>query len=136
MSTHVRSSIALLSLPGIFLTISFDWIHAEKFSLKQYVMVSICIILTCEVTYFSLEALELDPQWSFKLADRWCLEREWVHWDTTPFNAIFRDAGSILGGYMCWFSAKGTNWHMHPSKTQIRLRKGSKSQISLRIRPV
>ena len=84
-------------LPGIFLTISFDWIHAEKFSLKQYVIVSICIILTCEVTYFSLEALELDPQWSFKLADRWCLKREWVHWDTTPFNAIFRDAGSILG---------------------------------------
>ena len=44
-----------------------------------------------------MKGLGFDPQWSIDAATRWCARSEWVYWDTTPFNAIFRDAGSILG---------------------------------------
>ena len=46
-----------------------------------------------------MKGLRFDPQWSIDAATHWCARPEWVYWDTTPFNAIFRDAGSILGKY-------------------------------------
>ena len=75
-------------------------IDIASFSLKDYILASILIITSCVTTFFSMKALDLDPQWSIDMATKWCAKSEWVYWDTTPFNAVFRDSGSILGKNM------------------------------------
>lgn len=97
IATHFPHQVLFGVIVGILLTVSFSQIETESFGLKQYFITSLLIISTCVATFFMMKGVGLDPQWSIDAATKWCARSEWVYWDTTPFNAIFRDAGSILG---------------------------------------
>jgi glucose-6-phosphatase len=52
---------------------------------------------SCILTFYILKWCGLDPQWSISLATKYCANPDWIHLDTTLFNAVYRDAGSVLG---------------------------------------
>ncbi|WAR05077.1 G6PC2-like protein [Mya arenaria] len=55
-------------------------------------------MVTASVVYYIVLAMiGLDPQWSITLATKHCADPSWIHLDTTLFNAVYRDAGGILG---------------------------------------
>jgi len=66
-------------------------------SLKTYILTSVAIPGSCIATFYIFQSIGLDPQWSISMATKHCLKKEWIHLDTTLFNAVYRDAGSILG---------------------------------------
>jgi len=39
----------------------------------------------------------VDPQWSVRLAFKWCEHPEWIHVNTTPLFSLVRDCGSMFG---------------------------------------
>jgi hypothetical protein len=39
----------------------------------------------------------IDPQWSVRLAFKWCENPEWIHVNTTPLFSLVRDCGSMFG---------------------------------------
>jgi hypothetical protein len=39
----------------------------------------------------------VDPQWSVRLAFKWCEQPEWIHVNTTPLFSLVRDCGSMFG---------------------------------------
>ncbi|OUC47830.1 PAP2 family protein [Trichinella nativa] len=49
------------------------------------------------LVYVFMILLGVEPDWSVKMAMKWCQNREWVHLNTTPLNALFRDTGAIIG---------------------------------------
>lgn len=97
IATHFPQQVLLGTLVGILLTKLFSTVSIDKFHLIHYAAVSFIIPSSCLALFFGLKLLDLDPQWSISMATRWCARQEWVHLDTTPFNAVYRDAGAILG---------------------------------------
>ncbi|PSN45321.1 hypothetical protein C0J52_18071, partial [Blattella germanica] len=39
----------------------------------------------------------VDPQWSVRLAFKWCERPEWIHVSTTPLFSLVRCCGSMFG---------------------------------------
>ncbi|GLH13687.1 uncharacterized protein GBIM_18211 [Gryllus bimaculatus] len=47
--------------------------------------------------YWFQRALGIDPQWSVRLAFKWCEHAEYLHVDTTPLYSLVRDSGAAIG---------------------------------------
>ncbi|XP_024944508.1 glucose-6-phosphatase isoform X2 [Cephus cinctus] len=47
--------------------------------------------------YWLQKGLGIDPQWSVKLAFKWCSKPDWIHVNTTPLFSLVRDCGAAFG---------------------------------------
>ncbi|XP_051572227.1 glucose-6-phosphatase catalytic subunit 1-like [Myxocyprinus asiaticus] len=72
-----------------------SWIYSA--SLKGYVHTILCLLFVALGLYALLDAASIDPYWSLMKAQKWCIQSEWVHLDTTPFTGLLRNTGAIFG---------------------------------------
>ncbi|XP_053409122.1 glucose-6-phosphatase 3-like [Mercenaria mercenaria] len=97
IATHFPHQVILGTLLGIILTLLVYKIDLQHLKLSRCVTASFLMPTSCIVTFYLLKWCGLDPQWSISLATKYCAYSEWIHLDTTLFNAVYRDAGSVLG---------------------------------------
>lgn len=57
-------------------------------------------------TYAALTMTGFDPLWSVGKAMRWCVKKEYIHLDTTPFFSMMRYLGFCLGAGLAYESSK------------------------------
>lgn len=60
-------------------------------------------------TYAALRMTGFDPLWSVGKAMRWCVKKEYIHLDTTPFFSMMRYLGFCLGAGLAYESSKLTD---------------------------
>lgn len=72
-----------------------SWIYSA--SLKGYVHTILCLVFVALGLYALLDAASIDPYWSLMKAQKWCIQSEWVHLDTTPFAGLLRNTGALFG---------------------------------------
>lgn len=72
-----------------------SWIYSA--SLKGYVHTTLCLVFVALGLYALLDAASIDPYWSLMKAQKWCIQSEWVHLDTTPFAGLLRNTGALFG---------------------------------------
>lgn len=70
------------------------WHHCNK--LKMLIIVLTATIITISI-YWLQKAFGIDPQWSVKMAFKWCEHPENVHVNTTPLFTLVRDIGIGFG---------------------------------------
>lgn len=57
-------------------------------------------------TYGFLRSLGMNPLWSVDKGMRWCIKKEYIHLDTTPFFSMTRYLGFCLGAGLAYESGK------------------------------
>lgn len=72
-----------------------SWIYSA--SLKGYMQTILCLLFVAVGLYVMLDAVSIDPYWSLIKAQKWCIQSEWVHLDTTPFAGLLRNTGALFG---------------------------------------
>ena len=82
---------------GIILTLMVNKVDLQHLKLSHCVTASVAMPASCILTFYMLKWGGLDPQWSISLATKYCANPGWIHLDTTLFNAVYRDAGSVFG---------------------------------------
>lgn len=97
IATHFPHQVVFGTSLGIILTLVVSQVPLEKIKISHCIILSLTLPLTCFATFYCLKVVGLDPQWSITLATKHCVRPDWVHLDTTLFNSIYRDAGSVLG---------------------------------------
>ncbi|KAL4229357.1 Glucose-6-phosphatase [Mactra antiquata] len=97
IATHFPHQVFLGTLVGLCLTLVMRKVDLHHLSFHKCLIISVAMPTSCIITFYALKWMHLDPQWSITLATRYCADREWIHLDTTLFNAAYRDAGSVLG---------------------------------------
>lgn len=97
IATHFPHQVLFGTLVGILLTVLVDRVDLAHVKLLACIAASVVMPLSCLATFYTLKWIGLDPQWSISLATKYCANPDWVHLDTTLFNSVYRDAGSLLG---------------------------------------
>ncbi|XP_063586939.1 uncharacterized protein LOC134764288 [Penaeus indicus] len=64
---------------------------------RQYVALSVTIIVSVLGIYFSVRTIGGNVLWSLEKAIKWCVKREYIHIDSTPFYSFSRYSGVSLG---------------------------------------
>ena len=98
-----------LSMAGMLLAELCSRIQLDALPVKTYVVFSLVILLSVPTVYWAMESLGLDPLWTFPLAKKWCAKPEWIHWDTSLFFALTRNASSLLGEKV--YTETSASWH-------------------------
>ncbi|GLV44002.1 Glucose-6-Phosphatase [Carabus blaptoides fortunei] len=70
------------------------WHSSTKLKLLAFVLGATVLSFT---SYWIQKAFGIDPQWSVKMAFKWCEHVENVHVNTTPLFSLVRDTGLGLG---------------------------------------
>lgn len=83
------------------------WKDATNRPPRLYAVCSPCLILGSLLLYHFL-SLFFDPAYSIPKAMEWCANKEFIKLDTTPFYAVMRDSGAILGIGVSEFLVKGS----------------------------
>ncbi|KRX93726.1 Glucose-6-phosphatase 2 [Trichinella pseudospiralis] len=86
-----------LSTSGFVIGVYFTRFPVEMLRMKHCLALAIVLVTTAFLVYVFMILLGVEPDWSVKMAMKWCQNREWVHLNTTPLNALFRDTGAIIG---------------------------------------
>lgn len=71
------------------------WLN--KLTRKQLLKATALMWASAFGGYWLQRLLGVDPQWSVKLAFKWCIAPEYIHVSTTPIFALTRDCGTALG---------------------------------------
>ncbi|XP_029383532.1 glucose-6-phosphatase-like [Echeneis naucrates] len=71
------------------------WIHSA--SMKKYFLATFFLTSFAVGFYLLLKTVGVDLLWTLEKAQRWCVIREWVHLDTTPFASLLRNMGTLFG---------------------------------------
>ncbi|KAK7076394.1 Glucose-6-phosphatase [Halocaridina rubra] len=66
-------------------------------SRNQYMMLTAAIVISVLGLHFIVKALGSDVLWSIEKAIKWCIRREYIHIDSTPFYSFSRYSGVSLG---------------------------------------
>lgn len=74
--------------------VSKYWHNCNKLHILMWVLITTGISIS---TYWLQKAFGIDPQWSIKMAFKWCEHPENVHVNTTPLFSLVRDFGLGLG---------------------------------------
>ncbi|XP_071532945.1 glucose-6-phosphatase catalytic subunit 1-like [Panulirus ornatus] len=64
---------------------------------RQYLALTATILTTVLGTYFSFKAMGGNVLWSLEKAFKWCIRRNYIHIDSTPFYSFSRYCGVSLG---------------------------------------
>ncbi|XP_049882802.1 glucose-6-phosphatase catalytic subunit 1 [Pectinophora gossypiella] len=87
----------------IYVTDPYIWqygVHVEYGvgkTMAWHVASVVTIIAISGVTYYGLVLCGFDPQWTIKLAFRWCESPQNIHVTTTPMFALAHSTGYLLG---------------------------------------
>lgn len=60
-------------------------------------LLSAFVLASAVGTYWFLLLTGRDPAWSISRAMKWCVKREYIHVDTTPFYSLSRYSGAAFG---------------------------------------
>ncbi|KRX40032.1 Glucose-6-phosphatase 2, partial [Trichinella sp. T9] len=97
IATHFPHQVMLGSIIGFVIGVYFTRFPVEMLRMKHCLALGIVLVTTAFLVYVFMILLGVEPDWSVKMAMKWCQNREWVHLNTTPLNALFRDTGAIIG---------------------------------------
>lgn len=97
IAAHFPHQVLLGSVVGVTLAYIFNHISTHHLTLKHHVTMACMILTSSLVVFYILEWLGYDPAWTFPKAKKWCANPEWVYMDTSPFFALVRDYGSLVG---------------------------------------
>ncbi|KRZ27817.1 Pyridoxine-5'-phosphate oxidase [Trichinella pseudospiralis] len=97
IATHFPHQVMLGSVIGFVIGVYFTRFPVEMLRMKHCLALAIVLVTTAFLVYVFMILLGVEPDWSVKMAMKWCQNREWVHLNTTPLNALFRDTGAIIG---------------------------------------
>lgn len=98
-------------LCGAILGVAVARLVAEKLPMEQlrkyHFYLTTCFMFTTALgTYAGLRGLGVNPLWSVDKAMRWCVRKEYIHLDTTPFFSMMRYLGFCLGIGLAYDSDK------------------------------
>ncbi|XP_052805680.1 glucose-6-phosphatase 3-like [Mya arenaria] len=97
IATHFPHQVIFGTFIGIAITVFTEQFKLPDARYNIPIATSVIIPLSCILTFYVFKMIGLDPQWSITLATKHCADPSWIHLDTTLFNAVYRDAGGILG---------------------------------------
>ncbi|CAG9794219.1 unnamed protein product [Diatraea saccharalis] len=111
IATHFPHQCILGALVGSFLAPAlciyvsdpYIWGYGKhsardtKRAIYWHVFSAVVTILISVVTYGSLVLCDMDPQWTVKLAFRWCEYPDSIRVSTTPMFALVQSTASLLG---------------------------------------
>ncbi|XP_037044766.1 glucose-6-phosphatase 2-like [Bradysia coprophila] len=69
----------------------------EQASRSNYIWTTVFLFISALATYFSLNLLGFDADWSVKKAIEFCQRPEWIHLSTSPLFTLMRYTGFLLG---------------------------------------
>ncbi|KAJ2938298.1 hypothetical protein O0L34_g13214 [Tuta absoluta] len=75
----------------------FHAARSVRWTVFWHVASAVTTVLIGVVTYFSMTWCGFDPQWTIKLAFKWCEQPEYIHVSTTPMYALVYSTGHLLG---------------------------------------
>lgn len=70
------------------------WMSLKR---SQWIGIASLILVTALGTYSFLILAGRNPAWSIAQAYKWCVKREYIHVDTTPFYSLSRYSGAAFG---------------------------------------
>ena len=76
-----------------------EWLDEASF--KSMLIMSVCSGLGAFLIYFIWTWIGFNPSFSIPLAQKYCLNPNWVHLDSTPFLSVMRSSGSLFGLAIC-----------------------------------
>ncbi|KAH3705164.1 glucose-6-phosphatase 3-like [Dreissena polymorpha] len=114
IATHFPQQVVLGTALGILLTVSLARFQLATVNYPVCFSSSFVILTSCVTLFYMFRWIGLDPQWSIAMATKHCERSDWIHLDTTPFNAVFRDAGAIIGlGVYQFVATKSKSSKLH-----------------------
>ncbi|CDW55445.1 glucose 6 phosphatase 2 [Trichuris trichiura] len=97
IATHFPHQVLLGSAIGLAVGWFFTKSPVKRLRMEHCLFLTLFLSITAAIVYSAMLAMGVDPHWSVQLALKWCQNREWVHLNTSPLNALFRDTGAIVG---------------------------------------
>lgn len=77
-------------------------------SSHHFALATAFMFASAMATYGALRVAGVDPLWSVGKGLRWCVNKDFIHLDTTPFFSMTRYLGFCLGAGLCYKSAAST----------------------------
>ncbi|XP_030255273.1 glucose-6-phosphatase a, catalytic subunit, tandem duplicate 1 [Sparus aurata] len=71
------------------------WIYDA--SMRKYFHTTLSLTSLAVCFYLLLRVLGVDLLWTMEKAQKWCVNPEWVHLDSTPFASLLRNMGTLFG---------------------------------------
>lgn len=72
-----------------------QWIYNA--SMKKYFYTTFFLTSFAVGFYLLLKTVGVDLLWTLEKAQKWCVNPEWVHLDSTPFASLLRNMGTLFG---------------------------------------
>lgn len=66
-------------------------------SLKNYFYITLFLTTFAVGFYVVLKVLGVDLLWTLEKAQKFCINPEWIHLDSTPFASLLRNMGTLFG---------------------------------------
>lgn len=89
-------------LGGALLGLLIAWFVCERLPIERLERTHFCLatvgmFASALGTYAILGSMGFNPLWSVEKATRWCVKKEYIHLDTTPFFSMMRYIGFCFG---------------------------------------
>ncbi|XP_063238749.1 glucose-6-phosphatase 2 [Bacillus rossius redtenbacheri] len=101
VATHFPHQCALGALGGLavaWLLAGRDWHRTPR---RAALLGALGLCLVPVAAYWLQKLLGVDPQWSVRLAFKWCEHPEFLHVNTTPLFSLVRSCGALVGVALC-----------------------------------
>lgn len=81
-------------------------LQMEQLGQKYFAAFTVFMFCTALGTYSILKSNGFNPLWTVEKATKWCVKKEYLHMDTTPFFSMMRYLGFCLGAGLAFNSKK------------------------------
>lgn len=118
LAAHFPHQTMLGAVIGLILGIYVNQLDVEKFKRSSYVLGTIGMFSSAMITYYIIRnVLNIDPMWTLDNALKYCIRRDYVHLDTTPFFSMMRYCGFFFGMGL----GLATDQFKHVSKSRVSI---------------
>lgn len=129
LSAHFPHQCVLGAGLGLLVAVVVYRSNLRNIKLATYVVGTVFMLTVVAATYATLIlVLKVDPGWTIAKAVKWCLKKEHVHMDTTPFFSIMRYTGFFLG--------TGIGLNAAPEPLVVRPANLSRPNESMKVRSI
>lgn len=73
---------------------------------RHYALATVGMFVSVMSIYALLKSMGVNPLWSVDKAMRWCVKKEYIHLDTSPFLSMMRYLGFCLGAGLAYKSTE------------------------------
>ncbi|CAK6965004.1 glucose-6-phosphatase catalytic subunit 1 [Scomber scombrus] len=98
IAAHFPHQVVAGVITGMIVAEIFNrtqWIYNA--SMKKYFYTTFFLTSFAVGFYLLLKAVGVDLLWTLEKAQKWCVNPEWVHLDSTPFASLLRNMGTLFG---------------------------------------